>query len=48
MKIEKFILSILKTIESMKEGVVAYSYKTGNTPMTHVWWKFPFQILIYI
>jgi hypothetical protein len=37
MKIEKFILSILNTIESMKEGVVAYSYKTGNTPMTHVW-----------
>lgn len=22
----------------MKEGVVAYSYKDGNAPMTHVWW----------
>ena len=39
MKIEKFILSILKKVERMKEGVVAYSYKTGKTPMTHVWWE---------
>ena len=39
MKIESFILSILKKVESMKEGVVAYSYKTGNAPMTHVWWE---------
>ena len=39
MKIESFILSILKKVENMKEGVVAYSYKTGNAPMTHVWWE---------
>ena len=39
MKIESFILSILKKVESMKEGVVAYSYKIGNAPMTHVCWE---------
>ncbi len=39
MKIESFILSILKKVESMKEGVIAYAYKTGNAPMTHTWWE---------
>lgn len=39
MKIENFILSILKKVEGMKEGVIAYAYKTGNAPMTHTWWE---------
>jgi len=39
MKIEKFILNVIKKIESLKEGIVVYSYKTGNTPMTYIWWE---------
>lgn len=39
MKVESFILSIIKKIEALKEGVVAYGYKTGNASMTHVWWE---------
>lgn len=39
MKIETFILNILKKIESLQDGVIAYAYKTGNAPMTHTWWE---------
>lgn len=39
MKIESFILSILKKVESLKDGVIAYGYKSGNEPMTHTWWE---------
>ena len=39
MKIESFILSILKKIEESWPGVICYAYKTGNAPMTHVWWE---------
>lgn len=39
MKIEKFILNILKKIESLQDGIIAYAYKTGNVPMTHTWWE---------
>lgn len=39
MKIEKFILNILKKIESLKDGVIAYAHKTGNVTMTHTWWE---------
>lgn len=39
MKIESFILSILRKVESLKDGVIAYSYKSGNAPMTHTWWE---------
>lgn len=36
MKIEKFILNILKKIESLQDGVIAYAYKT---PTTYTWWE---------
>lgn len=36
---ENFILNILKKIESLKEGVIAYSYKTGNESMSNIWWE---------
>ena len=39
MKIEKFILNILKKIENLQDGVIAYAHKTGNVPMTHIWWE---------
>jgi hypothetical protein len=39
MKIERFILNILKKIESLKEGIITYSYKTGNDSMTCIWWE---------
>lgn len=39
MEAEKFILSVLKKIESLKDGVIAYAYKTGNATMTHTWWE---------
>ena len=39
MKIESFILSILKKIEESWPGVICYAYKTGNAPMTCVWWE---------
>lgn len=39
MKIEGLILSILKKVESMQDGLIAYAYKTGNEPMTHTWWE---------
>lgn len=38
MKIEVFILKIIKKIESLQEGLIAYAYKDGNAPMTHTWW----------
>lgn len=39
MKIEDFILNILKKIEEIDEGSIAYAYKTGNAPMTEVYWE---------
>lgn len=38
MKVEEFILKILKKIESLKEGVVAYAYQDSNAPKTYFWW----------
>ena len=34
MKIENFILSILRKVESLKEGVIAYAYKSESG-----WWE---------
>lgn len=39
MKVESFILSIIRKIEALREGVVAYGYKTGNSSMTHTWYE---------
>ena len=39
METEKFILNIIKKIESLKDGVIAYAYKTGNATMTYTWWE---------
>jgi len=39
MKIESFILKILKNIEETWPEVVCYAYKTGNAMMTYVWWE---------
>lgn len=38
MKIDTFILNILRKVESLKEGVIAYAYLDGNEPMTHTWY----------
>ena len=38
MKIDEFIMSIIRKIESLKEGVIAYAYKDGNENMTHTWY----------
>ena len=34
-----FLKNILRKIEQMKEGVVAWAYFTGNAPMTNTWWE---------
>lgn len=39
MKIYDFLLNILKKIESLKNGVIAYAYKSSNATMTHTWWE---------
>lgn len=39
MKSEKFILNIIEKIESLKDGVIAYAYKTSNATMMHTWWE---------
>lgn len=39
MKIENFVLGIIKKIETMNNGVIAFAYKAGNFPMTHVWYE---------
>lgn len=39
MKIEKFILNILKKIESLQDGVIAHAYKTGNYMTSNIWWE---------
>ena len=35
----KFLLSILKQIESLKDGVIAYAYRTSNAPKTFRYWE---------
>lgn len=39
MKIEKFILNILKKIESLQDGIIAYAYKSSNETFTNIWWE---------
>ena len=39
MIIEDFIRNILKTIEDIYPGVIAYAYRDGNSSGTHRWWK---------
>lgn len=39
MKKEIFLLSVVKKIESLKEGVICYAYKTGNESMNNAWWE---------
>ena len=38
MKIENFILSIIRKIEEIKPGIIAYAYKDGNETKTCVRW----------
>jgi hypothetical protein len=38
MKIENFILNILRKIESLKDGMIAYAYLDGNALMSHTWY----------
>lgn len=38
MKIDDFILSVIRKIESLKEGVIAYGYIDGNDNKTHTWY----------
>lgn len=38
MKVETFLLNILRKIESLKEGVIAYAYLDGNEKRTHTWY----------
>lgn len=35
---QAFILSILKAIEKLQDGVVAYAYKDGNSTGSIKWW----------
>lgn len=39
MKIERFILSILRKIESLRGSIITYAYKTGNRSKTYEWWE---------
>lgn len=39
MRIENFILSICKKLENTYPGIIAFAYKDGNLPRTHVWWS---------
>lgn len=34
-----FLLNIVRKIESLKDGVVAYGYLDGNSDRTNVWWQ---------
>lgn len=34
-----FLKAVLRKIEEMKDGVVAWAYFTGNVPMTNTWWE---------
>lgn len=36
---ETFILNIIKKVESLREGLIAYGYLTGNGPMTFTYWE---------
>lgn len=38
MKGWNFILSIIKQIEHLFPGIIAYGYEDGNLPQTHKWW----------
>lgn len=39
MKIENFVLNIIKKIESLSDNVIAYGYNTGNDVNTYNWWE---------
>lgn len=39
MNIERFLLNILKKIESLKPGVIAYSTKIGNDSGISTWYE---------
>lgn len=36
--IDDFLISIIRKIESLKEGVIAFGYLDGNENMTHRWY----------
>lgn len=36
---ESFLLSVVKKIESLKDGIISYGYLTGNIDMTYTWWQ---------
>lgn len=39
MKIENFILNIIRKIESLDDSVIAYAYQESNESKTHTWWE---------
>ena len=39
MKPRKYILTIIKRIETLYPNVICYAYLDGNEPMTHRWWS---------
>jgi hypothetical protein len=38
-KKEDFILSVIKKIETMQEGIIAYGFFTGNLDMSYTWYQ---------
>lgn len=38
MRIENFILSIVKKLEDTYPGVIAWAHKDWNAPRTYEWW----------
>ena len=38
MRIENFILSIIRKLEEIKPGMIAYAYKDSNAPKIGFWW----------
>lgn len=34
-----FILNIVKKIETLNPDLFVYAYRSGNVPMTNVWWQ---------
>ena len=36
---ESFLLSVVKKIESLKDGIISYGCLTGNIDMTYTWWQ---------
>lgn len=36
---KKLLLNIVRKIESLKDGVIAYAYRSGNATMTFQYWE---------